>query len=60
MLIVSDDWAAYRNLTKAGYALTVFIHKEEFVNKEGILLNMNSIESIYSHFKNWINNMHGR
>ena len=57
MRIVSDGWAAYRNLREAGYTHSVVIHKEEFVNKEGY--HTNSIESIWSQFKNWINSMHG-
>ena len=33
MLIVSDDWAAYNNLSSAGYRHSTAIHKTEFKNK---------------------------
>ena len=57
MQVISDGWPAYNNLQAAGYQHSVVIHKNEFVNSAGD--HTNSIESIWSQFKNWINSMHG-
>ena len=56
MHIVSDGWAAYNNLSSAGYRHSTVIHKTEFKNKEE--QTTNSIESVWFQFKTWINAMH--
>ena len=55
--IVSDGWAAYNQLQDIGFQHEVVIHEQEFVNQDGF--HTNSIESVWSQFKNWINSMHG-
>ena len=55
--IVSDGWASYGKLQELGYQHSVVIHAEEFVNSEGY--HTNSIESVWSQMKIWMNSMHG-
>ena len=57
MLVVTDGWAGYNTLKEEGYQHSVVVHKEQFVNREG--RHTNSIESVWSQFKTWINGMHG-
>jgi len=57
MKIVSDGWASYRKIKEWGYDHSVVIHKSEFKNSAGD--HTNSIESIWSQLKTWIDSMHG-
>ena len=57
MTIISDGWASYNKIKEAGYNHSVVVHTREFVNSAGD--HTNSIESIWSQFKNWICSMHG-
>ena len=57
MQVISDGRAAYSKLQQAGYRHSVVVDKNEFVNSDGD--HTNTIESIWSQFKNGINSMHG-
>ena len=56
MLVISDGWAAYSELSAAGYKHSVFIHKNEFKHIKGYTTN--SIKSIWTQCKGWVNQMH--
>jgi len=55
--IVSDGWSSYAKLKDRGFNHKVVIHEREFINEEGF--QTNSVESIWSQLKAWINSMHG-
>ena len=57
IVITSHGWASYNKLKDMGYIHHTVIYEEEFVNEEGF--HTNSIESLWSQSKMWINSMHG-
>jgi transposase-like protein len=50
-LIMSDGWAAYRNLTLHGYQHQVVIHEENFVDPNDRMVHTQSIEGNWSVLK---------
>ena len=53
--IVSGGWPAYHQLKNIGFKHQVVTHDREVVNKDGF--HTNSIESVWSQMKNWVNSM---
>jgi len=45
--IVTDGWAAYRNLSRYGYVHKVVIHSENFVNPNDPLAHTQNIENTW-------------
>lgn len=56
--IITDGWAAYRNLERHGYAHSVVVHEHNFVAPEDDTVHTQKIESTWCSFKRFIRN-HG-
>jgi len=52
--IVTDGWAAYRNLSSMGYFHSVVIHEENFVSPTDRAIHTQTIESTCSSLKRFI------
>jgi hypothetical protein len=52
--IITDGWAAYRNLEKFGYKHSVVVHETNFVSPENTIINTQKIESTWCSLKRFI------
>jgi hypothetical protein len=52
--IITDGWAAYRNLSTMGYRHSVVIHDENFVSPDNTHVHTQGIESTWSSLKRFI------
>jgi transposase-like protein len=54
--IISDGWAAYRNLSKHGYFHHVINHSQNFVDPINPSIHTQRIENHWKHLKAWLKN----
>lgn len=52
--IITDGWAAYRNLSSIGYSHSVVIHEENFVSPIDVTVHTQTIESTWCSLKRFI------
>jgi hypothetical protein len=52
--IITDGWAAYRNLSTRGYTHSVVIHEENFVSPTNAQVHTQTIEATWSSLKRFI------
>ena len=52
--IITDGWAAYRNLSSLGYIHSVVVHQENFVSPDDSQVHTQRIEATWSSFKRFI------
>lgn len=52
--IITDGWAAYRNLSAMGYSHSVIIHEENFISPENSDIHTQTIEATWGSLKKFI------